>query len=155
MTGITITTDGTIENTKLSVDGKELTKKSKVVSIEMYASAPFKGKYSGEVYKGGVGVSYSHVDEDGKIKKEIYGKTDTAYVAGVGQKIKSEDQVIRHIGDTVDTDITELVDAIIEHCEKNKIQCPERDTLLARSAESLQDKAEDLGIDLTDAGRSL
>lgn len=148
MSDIVISTDGTVENTKLTVDGKELTKKHKVVSIDLSAAAPFKGKYSGETYQGGVAVTYTHVDDDGKMKRESFGKTDTNYVSGVGQKVvKSEDSVIiRHIGDQVDADISALVDSIVAHCDEKKIPCPEREALLSRSAASLQDKADDLGI---------
>lgn len=157
MADIIISTDGTVENTKLTVDGKELTKKHKVVSIDLTAAAPFKGKYSGETYQGGVAVSYTHVDEEGKMKRESFGKTDTNYIAGVGQKmVKAEDSVIiRHIGDAVEKEIALLVDSIISHCTENKISCPDRDALLSRSEVSLRDKAEDLGIEISDAGRSL
>lgn len=150
MSDIVISTDGTIENTKLMVDGKELTKKAKVVSIDFVAAAPFKGKYSGEVYSGGVSVSYSHVDEEGKIKRESYGKTDMNYVAGVGQKIKSEDQVIRFIADTADAEASIIAENILDHCEANNIPCPDLDTLLNRSIDSLRDKADDLGLEDAD-----
>lgn len=148
MSDIVISTNGTIEGTKLSVDGKDLTKKHKVVSIDMYASAPFKGKYSGETYQGGVGVSFTHVDDEGKMKRETYGKSDTNYTNGVGQKMKSEDQVIRYLSQSADTSVSELADKIIAHCEKEKISCPDKDTLLARTEDSLKDKASDLGIKL-------
>ena len=55
---ITITTDATIAGTKLMVDGKDITKKEKVVSISLYTSAPFKSSYSGETIKG---YSSSHM----------------------------------------------------------------------------------------------
>lgn len=146
MSDIMISTDGTIEGTKLSVDGKDLTKKYKVVDISLYASAPFKGKYSGETYEGNVGVSFTHVDEDGKMKRESYGKTDTNYVSGVGQKIKSEDQVIRFISDSVDVDVSTIASNILDHCETNDISCPPIETLMSRSFDSLKDKADDLGL---------
>lgn len=151
MAEITITTDGTIENTKLIVDGKDLTKKTKVVSIDLYASAPFKGQYSGEIYNGGVSVSYSHVDDEGKIKRESYGKTETNYTNGVGQKtVKNEDSVISFVGKPISNEVSTLVDEILDHCESNNVKCPSRDILATRSKESLTDKAEDLGIHLED-----
>jgi hypothetical protein len=151
MAEIIITTDGTINNTKLTVDGKEITKDSKVVSIDLYASAPFKGKYSGETYQGGVNVSFAMVAEDGKIERKSYGTTETAYAAGIGQKIKEEDQVIRYLGADVDAEITNLVDKIVTHCEKEKIPVAPKEKLLSRSIHSLKDKANDLGIKLEDA----
>lgn len=146
MSDITISTNGTIEGTKLMVDGKDLTKKYKVVSIDLYASAPFKGKYSGETYEGGVGVSFTHVDDEGRMKRESYGKSDTNYTAGVGQKMKSEDQIIRYISDRADAKVSTIAQNIIDHCEVNNINCPDIDTLLSRSMDSLMDKAEDLGL---------
>ena len=121
MAEIIISTDQNINNTKLSIDGKEITKNSKVVNIEFYAAAPFKGKYSGETYEGGVSASFTMVGEDGKMERKVYGSTDTAYLAGIGQKVKAEDQVIRYIGAEVNADITTLVDKIITHCEQTKL----------------------------------
>lgn len=146
MSDITITTDGTLEGTKLSVDGKEVTKKEKVVSIDMYASASWKGKYSGENYPGGAAVSYTTVDDDGKKQVKTFGQTDTKFSQPIGQKMKTEDSVIRYLGETADANVTTLADKIISHCDENKISCPDRDALLCRTISSLTDKAIDLGI---------
>lgn len=152
MSEITITTDGTIENTKLIVDGKELTKKTKVVSIDLYASAPFKGQYSGDTYKGQVNVSYTHVDDEGKMKRESYSKSELTHPNGIGQKtISNKDSVISFIGRPLNSDISNLIDEILDHCEANDIAHPSRDALAVRTKESLQDKAYDLGIQLEDA----
>lgn len=146
MANLNIETDGTITGTKLSVDGKEVTKKEKVVSISMYASAPFKSKFSGEVIPGQAVVSYEIVGEDSKIERKTYGTTETAFSAGIGQKIQSEDSVIRFIGVEIDKEVSDLVDRIINHCKEANIQCPTREILLSRSVASLKDKVEDLGL---------
>jgi hypothetical protein len=148
MPDIQITTDGTITSTKLIVDGKDITKKEKVVSISLFASAPYKSKYSGEVMQGYAACSYEVVGEDGKMERKSYGTTDTPYSAGIGQKVQSEDSVIRFLGQDADKEVSDLVDKIISHCEGAKTKCASREVLLSRSLASLKDKAEDLGISL-------
>jgi len=150
MADITVKTNGTITGTSLMVDGKDVTKKEKVVSISLYASAPYKSKYSGEVMQGYASCGYEVVGEDGKIERKSYGTTETAFSAGIGQKIKSEDSVIRFIGYDVDKEVSDLVDRIVNHCETAKVQCPTREVLLSRSVQSLKDKASDLGVKLED-----
>lgn len=145
---IIISTDGTVANTKLSVDGKEITKNNKVVSIQLYASSPFKSQYSGETYKGGVSVGYETVDEKGIIERKTLGTTETNYVNGIGQKIKSNDQIVQHIGSSVDVEISNLVDKIVKHCEDNKINCATKEDLSVRTKQSLLDKISDLNIKL-------
>lgn len=154
MADIMISTDGTITGTKLSVDGKDVTKKERVVSIEVYARAPYKSSYSGETIKGMAAVSYETVTDDGKVERKTYGTTETAFGSGIGQKIKSEDSVIRFVGAEVDREVSDLVDKIVGHCEETKAKCPDRETLLSRSLDSLKDKAEDLGINLEDSSES-
>lgn len=146
MAQIDISTDGTINGTKLSVDGKEVTKKEKVISIRMYADAPYRSSYSGESIAGYASVAYDVAGDDGKIERKEYGTTDVNWSNGIGQKVKSSDAVVRFIGQENDKEITDLVDKIIVHCDESKIPCPTRDTLLSRSMASLKDKAEDLGI---------
>ena len=153
MADINITTDGTIAGTKLMVDGKDVTKKQKVVNINLNAYAPFKSSYSNDIYKGGISVSYSTVDEDGKIENKSYGTTETDYVKGIGPKMKQkdsvlQDSVIRYIGCEADTEVCNLVDKIIAHCDEKKLVHPEREKMLSRSLDSLKDKATDLGISL-------
>lgn len=151
MADIMISTDGTITGTKLSVDGKDITKKERVISIDVCARAPYKSSYSGETIKGMAAVSYETVTDDGKVERKTYGTTETAFGSGIGQKIKSEDSVIRFVGAEVDREVSDLVDKIVGHCEETKAKCPDRETLLSRSFDSLKDKAEDLGIDLEDS----
>lgn len=153
MANIVITTDGTITGTVLSVDGKDVTKDEKVVSLEFYSRAPYKSKYSGDTINGMAAVSFEVVSDDGKIERKMYGTTDTAFSSGIGQTIKSSDSVIRYIGSAVDNEISDLVDKIVNHCKDTNIKCPDKEILLSRSYESLKDKAEDLGIkvDITDS----
>jgi hypothetical protein len=150
MASINIVTDGTVKNTKLTVDGKDVTKKEKVVSIDMYAYAPYKSSYSGESIPGSVSVSYSVAQDDGTIMRKAIHSGNDRSDTGIGQKIKSKDMVIRFMGEEADVEVSDLVDKIVAHCEEKKISCPDREILLARSLDSLKDKAEDLGIDLDD-----
>jgi hypothetical protein len=136
MSEISIITDGSLNGTKLMLDGKEVTKKEKVVSISLYASAPYKSQVTGEIYKGGVAVDFT----------TRIGSTDANYVKGIGQKIKQEDQVVRFIGEEVDSEISTLIDKIVKHCEDNNIVCKTKEQLSIRSIESLKDMAEDLGV---------
>lgn len=150
MAEITVITDGTISGTKLLVDGKEITKKEKVVNISLYASAPYKSQYSGEIYKGGVSVDYTTMDDKGTTQSQRIGSSDSNYLKGIGQKIKQEDQVIRFIGEEFDASLTKIVDKIIKHCEDNNINCHPREVLATRTTESLNDMIEDLGIKVED-----
>lgn len=150
MAEIVITTDGTLANTILKVDGKEVTKNSKVVSISMYASAPFKGAVSGDVYRGNASVAYETIDEKGVVERKSFGSDNTEYLKGIGQKIKQNDQVTQYIGQTVDAEVSKIIDKIVAHCEANKIPCADKETLMLRTKESLLDKVTDLGIKLED-----
>lgn len=146
MADISITTNGTVEGTKLSVDGKDVTKKEKVVGIDMYASAPYKSSFDNQTYPGSVTVSYSVANGDGTIqRKAIYSGNDRA-ASGIGQKVKAEDQVIQYVGNEADVATSELVDKIIAHCKEKDIPCPDREAMLCRTAESLNDKVTDLGL---------
>jgi len=148
MSDIAITTNGTIESTKLTIDGKDVTKKEKVTDISFYAEASWKGKFSGETYPGCASASYSTIDEEGKTQSHRFGTTDTKYKQSVGQKMTTEDSVIRYLGTGADTEVKDLADKIITHCDHSHIPCPSIDELLVRSADSLKDKAGDLGIKL-------
>ncbi|MFW5928693.1 MAG: hypothetical protein ACOCSL_05750 [Thermoplasmatota archaeon] len=152
MAVITITTDGTIENTKLMVDGKDLTKENKVVGIDFYAIAPWKSKYSDELYKGVVRVSYSHKDEEDVVKTESYYQSNENNPSGIGQKmITNKDEVLSFVGKPINDSISSIIDEIMDHCKSNQIPCPSRNVLITRTKESLLDKAEDLGLELQDA----
>lgn len=150
MSDISIQTDGTITGTKLIVDGKDVTKKEKVISISMYASAPYKSKYSGEAIQGYASCSYEVANDNGTIERKSYGTTETAFSAGIGTKVSNSDAIIRFVGQETDKELSDLVDRIISHCEGAKVQCPAREVLLSRSMDSLKDKALDLGIKIED-----
>jgi len=150
MSEIVISTDGTLANTILKVDGKEITKNSKVVSISMYASAPYKGSMSGDVYRGNSSVAYETIDDKGVVERKSFGSDSTDYIKGIGQKIKQSDQITQFIGQIVEADVTNMIDKIINHCVENNIPCADKETLMLRTKESLQDKISDLGIKLED-----
>lgn len=148
MSEVIITTDGSIAGTILKVDGKDITKNNKVVSISMYASAPYKGSMSGEIYRGNSSVGYEVMDEKGVVSRISLGSDNTDYIKGIGQKIKQSDQVTQYLGNAVEAELTKIIDSIIKHCTDNKIDCPAREVLESRSKISLIDKATDLGINL-------
>lgn len=148
MASVIIETDGTIAGTILKVDGKDVTKNNKVVSISMFASAPYKGSMSGEVYRGNSSVSYEVIDEKGVVERKSIGSDNTEYTKGIGQKIKQNDQVTQYLGNAVEAELTKIIDGIIKYCTDNKIDCPTREILESRSKVSLMDKATDLGIKL-------
>lgn len=148
MSEIIITTDGTIQGTVLSVDGKNKTKAEKIVSISLWASAPYKSKFSGDNVPGQVSCTYEAADEKGTIERKTVSSGDTSYNCGIGCKMDNDDSVIRHLGQEADKAIVDLVDKIVAECEKTKAKCPSRDILLSRDLVSLKDKATDLGIKL-------
>ena len=159
MASFSIATDLTTAGTKLTVDGKEITKSGKVVSISFYASAPSKGDSCD--CNGWIDLSITSLDEDGNVKRETYSKD--SYMAKkhpLGKVIKSlndhmseitSDDIVRYLGQDTDEELKRVVAAIMDHCKDNDIKCPDYDALLNRSLESLNDKAEDLGITFEDS----
>jgi hypothetical protein len=157
MSEIIIKTNGTIENTSITVDGVDKTVEGCVVAVDMYARAPMKGSVSGDTYPGFVDVSYSCIDK-GVITRTTLTTSATEYTNGVGSsrvetddklsKISSSDQIIQYIGKKIDQEKSILIDKIIDHCKTNNIPCPEKDILSVRTKESLIDRATDLSIKL-------
>ena len=148
MSLVLIETDGTIAGTVLKVDGKDVTKNNKVVSISMFASAPYKGSVTGEVYRGNSSVSYETIDEKGVVERKSIGSDATDYIKGIGQKIKQTDQVTQYLGNAVEAELSKIIDGIVKHCTDNKIACVAREVLETRTKESLMDKVTDLNIKL-------
>ena len=147
-----IDTDLTTEGTTVSVDGKNISDSRKVASISFFADAPNK-KYNDDGY---MSLSVSSFDDEGNIKNERYGHdkdvNDNIKPIGISDNVSFEQSdVVRFLGDEVDAEMTKLVDAIIAHSTDNKLACPEKDTLLNRSLESLRDKAADLGLTFDEA----
>ena len=151
MKEFTISSDLSITNTKLTVDGKETTKKEKVVGISFWASSPTKD--SDSTYDGYVDLSVTTVDDQGNVETKSYRKSE--YMdkkLPMGQIIKdaleskTSEDFVRHIGSEVDNDIKQLADKIADFCEEKKLKCPDRDVLYSRTKQSLADKAADLGI---------
>jgi len=147
-----IKTDLTTEGTEIQMDGKSMADNEKISSITFYADAPNK-KYEDD---GWISLSIQTFDEEGNVKRTNYGKDKK-----INENIKplglmddatyTKTDVIRFLGDELDTDLVTLVDSIISESEKQKIACPKRDVLLNRSISSLKDKATDLGITSEDA----
>jgi len=144
MPTINITSDLTSQNTNLSIDKDDVTKNKKVINIRFCAYAPHK-EYKDSGY---IDFSITTVDDEGNIEETSYSKS--AYATekeGIGKTTENVDNLLDFIG-TGDRKRTELVDAILEHCEKQKIPCPTKENLLTRKLNSLQDKMSDLGITL-------
>lgn len=150
MPEILIKTNGTVEGTILTVDGKEVSKKEKIIGIDFMAMAPYTSQYSGDSIAGYVSVNYDKANEDGTIERKalVSGKDNSS--TGIGQKIKSTDQVIRYIDQEADAEITDLITRIIDHAKEANIKIPPKENLLNRSIQSLKDKCEDYGIKLDD-----
>lgn len=146
---INIATNGTIEGTVLTVDGKVVSKNEKIVSIDLWATAPYKSEFSGETVPGRVSVGYEKVGDDGTVERIAVSTNKDRSTVGIGQKIKNKDQIVRTIGQIADVRVVELTDKIIDHCTKNKIKVCDRETLLNRTVGSLECKCADLGLDLT------
>jgi len=144
MAAVIIQTDGTIENTKLKVDGNDITKDEKVTSIFFHCSSPYVSKYGEGVIPGNVGISYEVVKDDGTFERKIIGMNDTNYKEGVGKKVSNSDSVVRHIGHNVDIKVSDIVTQILKVDDSISY-----DKLINRTYESLKDKAEDLGITIS------
>lgn len=148
MAEINIKTNGSLPETVLTIDGKDVTADSQVVDISLNARAPFVSKYSGETITGNMACSYTVV-KDGKLETFAVGTTDTAFSGQIGTKIKEEDSVTMFIGRKIDSVKEDLIDKIIKFSSDNKLSCPDKSTLSGRDINSLYDKAEDLGIQIT------
>jgi len=147
---IQIKTNGTIEGTSLIVDGKEVSKKEKIVGIDFTAQSPYKSQYSGDTIPGYVAVHYDKANEDGTIERAAVISGQDRATTGIGQKVKSKDQVIRYIDQEADDEVTRLVDSIVDKAQELKVKIPDKEVLLNRSVQSLKDKCEDMGIELKD-----
>lgn len=150
MADISIKTNGTIEGTSLIVDGKEISKKDKITRIDLYAMAPYVSEYSGETIAGQVAVSYDKANEDGTIERKALISGQDRSAAGIGQKIKNADQVVRYIDQEADSESLQLIDHIINHSKEKNLKVPTKEDLLNRSVQSLRDKCNDLGIQIND-----
>ncbi len=152
MENFEIQSDLTIPNTKLMLDGKDVSKKQNIVGISFYASSPVKDS---EYDAGWVDLNVTVVDENGTAETKSYRKSEyDSKKSPMGKPMKdfldnnSADQIVAYLGQQVVKEKQELVDKIIAHCTEKKVDCPSEDTLISRTMDSLTDKAKDLGIDL-------
>jgi len=142
-----IDTDLTTEGTTVMIDGKNVSDKRNVASISFFADAPNK-KYNDDGY---MSLSVMSFDKDGNVKQERYGHdkdiNENIKPIGLSDEVTFEQSdVVRFLGDAIDAEKTKLVDSIIKLSAEKKLVCPEKDSLLNRSVESLRDKATDLGL---------
>lgn len=147
-----IDTDLTTEGTTVSIDGKSISDERKVASISFFADAPNK-KYNDDGY---MSLSVMSFDEEGNIKQERYGHdkdiNENIKPIGISDNVTFEQSdVVRFLGDAIDAEKMKLVDSILKLSAEKKLVCPEKDTLLNRSIESLRDKAADLGLTSVEA----
>ena len=73
MPGINIDTNLTVAGTKLLIDGKEVTKKTKVVGIQFYASSPHKDDKDS---LGWISCEVTTVDDEGTVETKSYRKSE-------------------------------------------------------------------------------
>ena len=151
-----IETDLTNAGTKISCDGTDMCAEKKVTDISFNAyAANTKYNESGYSY-----VSINSFDEAWNRKREHY--TNEGPASDTYKPIGMSDEVILTLSDMIgflgneivlDNDAKKviLVDSIIEHCTIKKILCTDKEQLMTRSIDSLQDKATDLGISSVDA----
>lgn len=142
-----IDTDLTNEGTSISIDGKRLNDERKIASISFMADAPNK-KYEEDGY---MSLSIVSFDDDGNVKRENFGRntsmSENIKPLGLSDDISfNKDDVIRFLGDEIDAEKVRLVDSILQLSAEKKMACPDKNTLLNRSIDSLRDKAFDLGF---------
>jgi len=146
-----IETDLTNAGTKITCDGVDMCATKKVTDISFSAYAA-NTKYNDEGYSY---VSVTSFDEAGNRKREHYtnegAQADTYKPIGISDEVTlSLSDMISFLGTSVILDNndkkSELVDSIIAHCKANNIICVDKETLMTRSIDSLNDKATDLGI---------
>jgi hypothetical protein len=147
-----IDTDLTTEGTLISIDGKNVSDERNVSSITFYADAPNK-KYEDDGY---ISLSISSFDKDGNIKNERYGVDKAANEnikpIGISDNVAYEaTDVIRYLGDKVESEKIKLVDEILKLSAEKKLACPDKNVLLNRSIDSLKYKATDLGFTSDDS----
>ena len=152
MENFEISSDLSITGTKLVIDGKERTKKEKIVGITFYASSPTKDS---EYDSGWVDLSITTVDDKDNVVTESFRKSEyMAKKIPMGQVIKDyltangTDQVVRYLGHETDKEKEVIVDKIVAVSEEKKIPCPTKEVLLNRTVDSLTDKAKDIGVEL-------
>jgi len=144
---ITIDTDLTVSGTTVTMDGEKLSDSRKVASLTFFADAPNK-RYEEDGY---IAFNVTSFDDEGTMKRESFTKrpdmVENIKPIGIQDDIKFADaDVIRYLGDEVDQEKKQLVDNIIKHCSDKEIACPTTDILLNRTLDSLNDKANDLGL---------
>jgi len=147
MEKVKLETDGTVSGTTLMIDEKNVTKDEKVTSLHIRASSTYISKYSGETVPGSVYVSYEVMKDNGTTEtKGLYTSNESGPKEGIGAKIDTVDSVKTLIGRSVDTQVSVMIDKIVDHCTKNNIPCQPRNVLESRTVDSLHDKLVDLGI---------
>lgn len=153
MDNFIINSDLSLKNTKLTLDGQDITKKTKVVGISFWASSPHKEDRD---FSGFVDLSVTTVDDNDNVETKTYRKSDhMAKKLPMGKIMKDLESAkiedfVRYIGADVDIQVSDLADKIVSFCDEKSIKCPDKDVLCSRTLQSLIDKAEDLGISLND-----
>ena len=152
MENFEIHSDLNITGTKLVIDGKEITKKEKIVGISFYASSPVKDS---EYASGWVDLSVTTVDENGNVLTNTYRKSEyESNKIPMGKTIKDFleekgiDEVVQFLGHEIQKEKQDIIDKIVDYCGEKKIGCPAAEILGNRTLDSLEDKAKDLGIEI-------
>lgn len=137
---VNITSDGTVAGTVVKVNGEEVTKVKNVTNVNFYASGGVKwnddDKMSPYI---SFGYDVLNKNDDGSEAGESYNfrPNGTVERGTIGKKPEKQSDLL------VGRD-PEVVDAILSYAEKAKRYIPDRETLLGRSQDSLQDLLDDL-----------
>ena len=141
---IVITSDGTVKNTNVKINGEDMTGKYKVTDINFYAHGgyTYKSNYSNETYLNPPSVSYhvTYMDNDKRKSIALSTQKNTNTVEGY---LKQKDSLIgvgREISDTVKDKILDSFDEMRE----NDKTIPERKVLETRTIDSIIDKYVDV-----------
>lgn len=141
MSKIIIETDLTNSGTKITVDDVLLTS---LCDISFDGLAPCDWTGDDGMFR----LSYTE-SIDGNIKRTTLSNGERNNDKCIGESDDDLQMALKisdFIGNVKSPVQVNLIDSIIDHCEKNKIVCPTREILTTRSETSLRDKATDLGI---------
>lgn len=139
---IEITSDGTIEGTRLKVDGKDITKTEKVANIDFYAH----GKVvwpDGYTSVPGIHLNYRTIEEDDGLKGVSHSfspENSEMKRTSIGPPKDSEGPMVGRTIDPRDA----IADELIALAKDKTIAVPSREVLLQRTEASLRDKLQDL-----------
>ena len=145
-----IITDGTIKGTKITLNGKDMTKDYKVVDIYFNANGgyTYNSEYSDNTYVNPPSVDYNirYIDSDDKMKSISASTPSTNYQYGA----LAQKDSISYVGleDQSDDLLRDKILDSFDEMRDNGTIVPERANLTTRTTASLVDKYNDLVSDI-------